>query len=211
MHLNLSSSAQEKQMEVLSFTDGNNENGQQGDPPPDPVGCLYRDVLTKDRQNSRESSEVETSRTDSGQSADPQSGSSHLEETFVHQPEPQEQNKSASLLSESRSDGAQPEDDRPPPPAPQQININQPIRSLHGAVGAGSGSEGPLTITGSIETISDEEILKDREPEEGIRRIPRFQNYQPGKPSEVTAVLSLISHKPTVPMETRSDVIRFSR
>lgn len=209
MHLNLSSSAQEKQMEVLSFTDGNNENGQQGDPPSDPVGCLYRDVLTKDRQNSPESSEEETSRTDPCQSADPQTGSSHLEETFVHQPDPQEQNKSASLLSESRSDGAQPEDDRPPHPAPQQININQPIRSLHGAVGAGSGSEGPLTITGSIETISDEEILKDREPEEGIRRIPRFQNYQPGKPSEVTAVLSLIGHKPTVPMETRSDVIRF--
>lgn len=180
MHLNSSSSAQEKQREVLSFTDGNNQNGQQGDPPSDPVGCLYRDVLTKDGQNSPESSEDETSRTESGQS----------EETFVHQPEPQEQNKSASLLSESRSDGAQPEADRPPPPAPQQININQPIRSLHGVVGAGSGSEGPLTITGSIEMISDEEILKDREPEEGIRSIPRFQNYQPGKPSKVTAVLS---------------------
>lgn len=181
-------------MEVLSFTDGDQQNGQQGDPPPDPVGCLYRDVLAKDRQNSPETSQGETSTSESVQSGDTQSS----EETFIHQP--QEQNESASPSSESQSDVVQAGHDRPPPPVPRQLHINQPIRSLQGAVRA--GSDGPLTITGAIETILDEEILKNRESDEGIRSIPRFQKYQPGKPSKVSTVLSFISHKACVPMET---------
>lgn len=193
----IQSPAQKKQMEVLSFTDGDHQSGQQGDPPPDLVGCLYRDVLAKDRQNSPEASQEETSRTESVQSGDTQSS----EETFIHQPEPQEQNETASLSSESQSDVVQAGYDRPPPPpVPRQLHINQPIRTLHGAVRV--GSNGPLTITGAIETILDEEILKNRESDEGIRSIPRFQNYQPGKPTKVSTVLSFISHKACVPMET---------
>lgn len=164
-------------MEVLSFTDG---NGQQGEPPSDPVGCLYRDVLIKD-ENSPETSQEGTCGAESARSAGCQSGNSQSEESFNRQPEPQEQNASTWRSTESRSDV-----DRPPPPAPQQININQPIRRLCGAVRA--GPEGPLTVTGAIQTISDEEILENREPEEGIRNIPRFQNYQPGIPSRVSPV-----------------------
>uniref|UniRef100_A0A674PGZ7 RNA binding motif protein 41 n=1 Tax=Takifugu rubripes TaxID=31033 RepID=A0A674PGZ7_TAKRU len=170
---------------ALYHRDGDHQSGQQGDPPPDPVGCLYRDVLTKDRQNSPEASQEETSRTESVQSGDSRSS----EETFIYQPEPQEQNETASLSSESQSDVVQAGYDRPPPPVPRQLNINQPIRSLHGAVRA--GSDGPLTITGAIETILDEEILKNRESDEGIRSIPRFQKYQPGKPSKVLCVKNL--------------------
>lgn len=192
----IQSPAQKKQMEVLSFTDGDHQSGQQGDPPPDPVGCLYSDVLAKDGQNSPEASQEETSRTESVQSGDSQSS----EEALNHQPGSQEQNETASLSSESQSDVVQAGYHTPAPPVPRQLHINQPIRSLHGAVRA--GSDGPLTITGAIETISDEEILKNRESDEGIRSIPRFQNYQPGNPSKVSAVLSFISHKACVPMET---------
>lgn len=70
-----------------------------------------------------------------------------------------------------------------PPPAPAQIKISQPIGRLCGAVKA--GSVGPVTLKGEIPPITDEEILKDRESEEGIQRIPRFRNYQPGNPSKV--------------------------
>lgn len=186
-------------MEVLSFTDGND---QQGAPPSDPVGCLYRDILTKDGQNSPETSQAGTCRAESERSADSQSGNRRSEQSFNRQPEPQERNTSAWLSPEPRSDVAPPEEDRPPPQAAQQININQPIRSLCGAVRV--GSQGLLTVTGAIQTISEEEILKDREPEEGIRNIPRFQNYQPGIPSRVSPGLSFISHKSCVTMETRS-------
>uniref|UniRef100_A0A3B4G1L3 RNA-binding protein 41 n=1 Tax=Pundamilia nyererei TaxID=303518 RepID=A0A3B4G1L3_9CICH len=69
------------------------------------------------------------------------------------------------------------------------INISQPISSLCGT--AKVGPSRPLTVTGEIETITDEEILKNRESEEGIRSIPRFRNYQPGKPSKVLCVKNL--------------------
>ncbi|KAM3838015.1 RNA-binding protein 41-like, partial [Diretmus argenteus] len=73
--------------------------------------------------------------------------------------------------------------------AAKKINMSQPISSLRGAVRAGSG--GPLTITGEIENIPDEEILTNRESEEGIRSIPRFCNYRPGEPSKVLCVKNL--------------------
>lgn len=136
-------------MEGLSFTDGND---QQGEPPSDPVGCLYRDVLTKDGQRSPE-------------------GACRAE------PE-----RWAGPSSRSEPEGQEEEVERPRPPAPQHIHLHQPIRSLCGAAGAGSG---PLTVTGAIQTISDEEILENRETEEGIRNIPRFRRYQPGVPSRV--------------------------
>lgn len=162
--------------------------------PSDPVRRLYRDVLTKQGQTSPETSQEGTCIAESERSADFESGTQPVsEESFNRQLEPKKQNRSALLLSESRSDVAQPEEDRPAPLAPQQIDINQPIRSLCGSLRA--GSEGPLTVTGAITTISDEEILKNREPEEGIRIIPRFQNYRPGVPSRVSAALSFISHK----------------
>uniref|UniRef100_A0A3P8RR76 RNA-binding protein 41 n=1 Tax=Amphiprion percula TaxID=161767 RepID=A0A3P8RR76_AMPPE len=41
------------------------------------------------------------------------------------------------------------------------------------------------------ETLTDEEILKNRQSEEEIRNIPRFRNYQPGKPSKVVCVKNL--------------------
>lgn len=143
------------------------------------MGCLYRDVLTKDGDGSPGSSQ-EGARGAEWE-PDSQRSSSQSEEPFNPQPDPPE--------------------DTPPPPAPQQIHINQPIRSLCGAVGA--GSEGPLTVTGAIQTVSDEDILENRESEEGIRSIPRFQNYQPGIPSRVPPASSFIQRRARVAMETR--------
>ncbi|MEQ2168097.1 hypothetical protein GOODEAATRI_010924, partial [Goodea atripinnis] len=73
------------------------------------------------------------------------------------------------------------ETDQPAPPV--RIDLNQPISSLGGTSAARSGK--PLTVSGEIETLTDEEILNNRESDEGIRSIARFQSYQPGKPSKV--------------------------
>jgi len=67
-----------------------------------------------------------------------------------------------------------------------KIDISRPIGSL---CAAGGGGGGVLTVRGDIEDISDADILENREPEAGIRSIPRFRNYQPGEPSRVAPPL----------------------
>uniref|UniRef100_A0A3Q2CA39 RNA binding motif protein 41 n=1 Tax=Cyprinodon variegatus TaxID=28743 RepID=A0A3Q2CA39_CYPVA len=79
------------------------------------------------------------------------------------------------------------ETDQPDPPV--RIDVNRPIGSLAGASAARSGK--PLTACGEIETLTDEEILNNRESEEEIRRIPRFKSYQPGNTSKVLCVKNL--------------------
>uniref|UniRef100_A0A4W4GP54 RRM domain-containing protein n=1 Tax=Electrophorus electricus TaxID=8005 RepID=A0A4W4GP54_ELEEL len=49
----------------------------------------------------------------------------------------------------------------------------------------------PMTVSGRIEEISNEEIANNRETEEGIRRISRFRNYQRGEPSSVLCVKNM--------------------
>lgn len=46
-------------------------------------------------------------------------------------------------------------------------------------------------MQGEVEEVTEEEIQQNRETEEGIRSIPRFHNYQPGKPSKVLCVKNL--------------------
>uniref|UniRef100_A0A3P9LZC3 RNA-binding protein 41 n=2 Tax=Oryzias latipes TaxID=8090 RepID=A0A3P9LZC3_ORYLA len=84
-------------------------------------------------------------------------------------------------------------EDRPDPVAPVQIEIHQPIGSLRRSADT-AGSGGPLTVRGQVETITDAEILENREREEAIRSIPRFRNYQPGKPSKVLCVKNVSTH-----------------
>uniref|UniRef100_H3CGG7 RNA binding motif protein 41 n=1 Tax=Tetraodon nigroviridis TaxID=99883 RepID=H3CGG7_TETNG len=134
-------------------------NDQQGAPPPDPVGCLYRDVLTKDGPSSPDSWQTE--------------------------PQPL---RGGVEPSTAAAGGEQVAPVRARVGPPRQIHINQPIRSLR------AGPEGPLTVTGAIESISEEEILDNRESEEGIRKIPRFQSYRPGTPSKVLCVKNLSGH-----------------
>lgn len=65
------------------------------------------------------------------------------------------------------------------------IDLKQPISRLR------AGSRVPLTVTGEVEIISDEEILSNRESDDVIRIVPRFRNYQPGLPSKVLCVKNL--------------------
>ncbi|KAJ8266900.1 hypothetical protein GJAV_G00135940 [Gymnothorax javanicus] len=74
-------------------------------------------------------------------------------------------------------------------PRQQKLSINQPISSLEGVAQPRSG--GPLAVGGTVEQIPEAEILANKETEEGIRSIPRFQNYQRGEPSKVLCIRNL--------------------
>lgn len=179
------------------------------------MDSLYRDVLSKKRQQSslqdsqRETtgaSHLSTHRIVSDQLKDSQKDNNQSKEYSDHQSELRGENRSSSVQSESSSETSEQQlaRDRPGQPplaAPAQINISQPIGSLCGAVTVGSG--GSLTVRGEIETISDEEILKNRESAEGIRSIPRFRNYQPGKPAKVSTATS---HKVMILIVSSSDI-----
>ncbi|CAM4671419.1 unnamed protein product [Leuciscus chuanchicus] len=70
-----------------------------------------------------------------------------------------------------------------------KMTVSQSIGSLSAAFV--QGHDGPLTVSGRIEEISDEEIKNNRETEEDIRNIPRFKNYQRGNPSNVLCVKNM--------------------
>ncbi|RXN14367.1 RNA-binding 41 [Labeo rohita] len=72
---------------------------------------------------------------------------------------------------------------------PMKVTLSQSIGTLSAA--SAQGRDGPLTVSGRIEEISDEEIKKNRETEEGIRNIPRFKSYQRGMPSNVLCVKNM--------------------
>lgn len=141
------------------------------------MDSVYRDVLScqaslPDTERQRSSATDQSGRS---QSLDSQSAASS-----DPGPDLQEDQRSGSKASEQQVTLDQSE----PPAAPHiQIRLNQPIGSLRGAAVPGPG--GPLTVRGEIQAVTDEEILKNRESEEGIRSIPRFRNYQPGKASKV--------------------------
>ncbi|XP_072230998.1 RNA-binding protein 41 [Leuresthes tenuis] len=184
---------------ALYHRDEDNQEGQQGAPSLDPLDSLYRDVLSSEKQAALHSSDGEptiTSHLFSHRTEFDQSQNSQKENNqskYERQTELQTEKGCSSVWPQSSSDTSaqQPAQDRPEPlrpTVPIQINMCQPIGSLCGAAG---GSGGPLTIRGEIVPVKDDEILKNRESEEGIRSIPRFRNYQPGKPSKVLCVKNL--------------------
>ncbi|KAI4813909.1 hypothetical protein KUCAC02_003130, partial [Chaenocephalus aceratus] len=135
----------------------------------------------------RDNSHSQDSHRDSNQSQDSHRDSNQSHEASDYISELQS-DKSVSVQSEWSSEPAEQhlaQEDSPAAAAPPRINISQPIGSLKARSG------GPLTVRGEIQTISEEDILKNRESEEGIQNIPRFRNYQPGKPSKVLCVKNL--------------------
>ncbi|XP_008277323.1 RNA-binding protein 41 isoform X2 [Stegastes partitus] len=180
---------------ALYHRDEEEQESQQGASSSDPMDSLYRDVLRTEKQASQQNSDGEptaashlsTHRTVSDQSQHSQRDNTQSE----RQSEPYEERNSLSVQSRSGSDVSEQQSSpqQPPPAAPTHINISQPIGHLRGAATARPG--GPLTVRGEIETVTDEEILRNRESEEEIRNIPRFRNYQPGKPSKVLCVKNL--------------------
>uniref|UniRef100_A0A1A7XGN7 RNA-binding protein 41 n=1 Tax=Iconisemion striatum TaxID=60296 RepID=A0A1A7XGN7_9TELE len=151
----------------VSVPDEDDVDGQQEASSSDPMGSLYRDILTcqKNPGSTRSSETVQSQSSQSSSSLQ----SSHRQSDLQRGASEQQDNEEKSELQ-----------------PPVRINLNQPIGSLCGAAGAGSG--GRLAVSGEIKTITEEEILNSRAPEEEIRSIPRFRNYQPGKPSKVLCV-----------------------
>uniref|UniRef100_A0A3P9JE60 RNA-binding protein 41 n=1 Tax=Oryzias latipes TaxID=8090 RepID=A0A3P9JE60_ORYLA len=162
---------------ALYHRDEGTLKGQQGASSSDPMDSLYRDVLcsTKAEPPPESPHRTEARQQNSRDSSD----RLPLEQ--------QEENVAPSVRSQPASE------DRPDPAAPVQIEIHQPIGSLRGSADT-AGSGGPLTVRGQVETITDAEILENRELEEAIRSIPRFRNYQPGKPSKVLCVKNVSTH-----------------
>lgn len=175
------------------------------------MDSLFRDVLSKERQqalpqvsenNTTAASHLSTHRTvsDKSKHEDKERDSNKLQHSHTDKDQSEDTTEHHSELQgeKSRSSG-QPElsaanseqqhiRDKPGHTrsvASTKIIMSQQIGSLCGVTKSGSG--GPLTVRGKIETITDEEILKNRESEDGIRNITRFRNYQPGKPSKVSS------------------------
>ncbi|XP_035480003.1 RNA-binding protein 41 isoform X2 [Scophthalmus maximus] len=189
---------------ALYHRDEDNQDGQQGVAPSDPMDTLYRDVLGEERprasprdsgEEPNAASQMSRHRTVSDQSRTRQKDDGQSSSFCVSSPsvtwtlgEVMKEHRS-DRSSADTSDQQHRQEEQRRPTAPAKVEINQPIGSLCGAGKAGSA--GPLTLRGEIKTITDEEILQNRESEEGIRSIARFRNYQPGKPSKVLCVKNL--------------------
>ncbi|KAM3869067.1 RNA-binding protein 41 [Diretmus argenteus] len=195
---------------ALYHRDEDNQENQQGassSSSSDPMDSLYRDVLgdrqgettapsNQSQSSQRDADQLQGSQKDMDQSQGSQKDMDQSQGSQKDMDQSQGSQKDAGRSEEPSEHHLELLREQHSPDAPGQrlaaakrINISQPISSLRGAVRAGSG--GPLTITGEIENIPDEEILKNRESEEGIRSIPRFCNYRPGEPSKVLCVKNL--------------------
>ncbi|XP_069049735.1 RNA-binding protein 41 isoform X2 [Lepisosteus oculatus] len=64
-------------------------------------------------------------------------------------------------------------------PVSRSLSVSQPIGKLCG-VGGGP----PVTVTGPVQPILEEEIRANRATVQEIQQIPRFRNYQQGEPSK---------------------------
>ncbi|XP_077402260.1 RNA-binding protein 41 isoform X2 [Vanacampus margaritifer] len=146
---------------ALYHRDENNQDVPQGATSTDPMDSLYRDLLSKSPQGVEAAGTLSLS-TSAPSHDSPPEGDSQSEEG------------SPELLE---------------PHSAPPLEISRPIGSLRGAEGSGLGR--PLTVTGRVVTLTDQEILENRESQEGIRSIPRFRSYQPGKPSRVVCVKNL--------------------
>uniref|UniRef100_W5NCQ8 RNA binding motif protein 41 n=1 Tax=Lepisosteus oculatus TaxID=7918 RepID=W5NCQ8_LEPOC len=71
-------------------------------------------------------------------------------------------------------------------PVSRSLSVSQPIGKLCG-VGGGP----PVTVTGPVQPILEEEIRANRATVQEIQQIPRFRNYQQGEPSKVLFVRNL--------------------
>lgn len=162
------------------FIGGDSQDGQQGATSLNPMDSLYRDVL-KDQQEDSESVKHTS-----------QSG-------FDHKQMPSRDPRNFSESDEYTPPGSTPPGSTPPGSTPlvdaarsrarelpcvaQNLTVNRPIGCVTSC--CVTSCCGPVTLSGKVEEISDEEIRNNRETDDGIRGISRFQNYQRGEPSNV--------------------------
>ncbi|KAG2463973.1 RBM41 protein, partial [Polypterus senegalus] len=69
---------------------------------------------------------------------------------------------------------------------PRRLDLRHPIGKLNA-----STVECPLKVTEEVQSISEEEIKRNKLTTEEIRQIPKFQNYHPGLPSKVLYLKNL--------------------
>nr|XP_046213548.1 RNA-binding protein 41 [Oncorhynchus gorbuscha] len=180
---------------------------QQGASSSNPLDSLYRDVLSDRRKHTSvsvsEDSELKTTGHSSLPQPEPQTDFEKSQSSWksTDQSQVQLDCRSAPLRSGIKdsdqsttmdTSGQSQDQDRSVHKqlsAPKKINVSQPIGSLCSVAKAGPG--GPVMVRGEVEEVPEEEIQQNRETEEGIRSIPRFHNYQPGKPSKVLCVKNL--------------------
>ncbi|XP_029956827.1 RNA-binding protein 41 [Salarias fasciatus] len=172
---------------ALYHRDEESPESQQGAPPSDPMGHIYRDVLSREQPGrpAAAGSLPEDAASDQSQGSE-RDGSQSEDATDTPRPE-----RGGAPTDASQPMGGAPIDaSRPIGGAP--IDASRPIGSLR-PVGAAAraGPGGPLTVRGRVETLTDEEILQNRATEDEIRNVPRFRNYQPGEPSKVLCVKNL--------------------
>ncbi|KAF7697358.1 RNA-binding protein 41 [Silurus meridionalis] len=159
----------------LYHQDGDSQKEQQGATFFTPMDTLYRDFL-KDHQKD---SVTHLSQTESHRGDTPHPDpDSHRSRNAVD-----EQNRESGIDSESATQS------QSQTCVPQKLTVNQAIGRVTSC--SAQCRSGPVTASGKVEEISDEEIRKNRETEEGIRGISRFQNYQCGDPSNVLCVKNM--------------------
>lgn len=157
--------------------EGGSQDGQQGATSSNPMDSLYRDFFKdqkKDSESVTHSSQMDSDRKQTPH-PDPDSDSDQ-----THTLDSQ-----TSVITEStRPFGTTPSQNQESSSSvPQKLTVNQPIGRVTAC--CGQGQSGPVTVSGKVEEISDKEIRNNRETEDEIRRISRFQNYQRGEPSNV--------------------------
>lgn len=172
----------------MSFlTEGNSQNGQQGTTSSNPMDSLYRDFLKDQQKDSESITHVSHTNSDHNQTPhpDPDSDQSHVLDDCTSQ---------SSISNESMPTppiGSTQSQNQELSPVPQKLTVNQPVGRVTSC--CSQGQSGPVTFSGKVEEISDEEIRNNRETEDGIRGISRFRNYQRGEPSNVGFLYSILS------------------
>ncbi|XP_049322123.1 RNA-binding protein 41 isoform X1 [Astyanax mexicanus] len=181
---------------ALYHQEEDSQNGQQGAVSSNPLHTLYQDFLNDNQKDP-----------DCIPSDSPQPALSNKHEltdtdTDHNQSKPPDQDTDQSHLSKDCSKtlisygpdsdtgtNRQTQTHNEEKSLPQKITVNQSIGRLTASTGQGQNS--PVTVHGRIEEISEEEIRNNRDTEEDIRKIPRFQNYQQGEPSNVLCVKNM--------------------
>ncbi|KAM9450324.1 RNA-binding protein 41 [Clarias gariepinus] len=163
---------------ALYHQEGDSQTGQQGATFSNQMDSLYRDFL-KDQQKDSES--ITDSNHNQTQCRDADSDQTNVLTNCSSE---------SSISSESTSpDDTTQDQSQRLSSVPEKLTVDRPIGRLSSC--CVQGQSGPVTVSGKVEEISDEEIRKNRETEDGIRRISRFQNYQRGEPSNVLCVKNM--------------------
>ncbi|XP_017348062.1 RNA-binding protein 41 isoform X2 [Ictalurus punctatus] len=171
---------------ALYHQERDSQNGQQEANFSNPMDSLYREFL-KDQQRDPESV-THSSQTDPDHSQaprpDPDSDRSHaLDDCNGRSSESNQSTPTVGATQSPRPESSSSSSSS----VPQKLTVNQPI----GRVTSRQGRSSPVTVSGKVEEISDEEIRNNRETEDGIRGMSRFQDYQRGEPSNVLCVKNM--------------------